>query len=88
MCMWTSGKRKKLQKCAKQYDVVIVLECDSATETIRDAVKSTDCKVVEGMEVAGIMNAQIRFHLPGNVSFENCKTVPISQQKYEVGASG
>ncbi len=81
MCMWTSGKRKKLRKCAEQYDAVIVLGCDSATETVRDAVKSTDCKVVEGMEVAGIMNAQIRFHLPGNVSFENCRTVPISQQK-------
>jgi hypothetical protein len=76
--MWTSGKRKKLQKCTEQYDAVIVLGCDSATETVRDVVKSTDCKVIEGMEVAGIMNAQIRFHLPGNVSFENCKTVPIS----------
>ena len=79
MCMWTSGKRKKLQKRAEQYDAVIVLGCDSATETVRDVVKSTDCKVLEGMEVAGIMNAQIGFHLPGNVSFENCKTVPISQ---------
>ncbi len=79
MCMWTSGKRKKLQKCAGQYDAVIVLGCDSATETVRDAVKSTGCKVIEGMKVAGIMNAQIRFHLPGNVSFENCKTVPISR---------
>jgi len=87
MCMWTSGKRKKLQKCAEQYDAVIVLGCDSATETVRNAVKSTDCKVVEGMKVAGIMNAQIRFHLPGNVSFENCRTVPISQQKPEQGAS-
>ena len=81
MCMWTSGKRKKLQKCAEQYDAVIVLGCNSAAETLRDAVKSTDCKVVEGMEVAGIMNAQIRFHWPGNVSFENCRTVPISQNK-------
>ncbi len=88
MCMWTSRKRKKLQKCAEQYDAVIVLGCDSATETVRDAVKSTDCKVIEGMEVAGIMNAQIRFHLPGNVSFDNCKTVPISQQKKNEGASG
>ena len=87
MCMWTSGKRKKLQKCAEQYDAVIVLGCDSANETVREAVKSTDCKVVEGMEVAGIMNAQIRFHLPGNVSFENCRTVPISQRKSEKGAS-
>ena len=70
MCMWTSGKRKKLQKCVEQYDAVIVLGCDSATETVRDAVKSTNCKVIEGMKVAGIMNAQIRFNLPGNVSFE------------------
>ena len=88
MCMWTSGKRKKLQKCAKEYDAVIVLGCESATETVRDVVKSNDCKVIEGMETAGIMNAQLRFHLPGNVSFENCKTVPISQQKKEEGMSG
>ncbi len=83
MCMWTSGKRKKLQKYAEQYDAVIVLGCESATETVRDVVKSNDCKVIEGMETAGIMNAQLRFHLPGNVSFENSKIVPISQQKEE-----
>jgi hypothetical protein len=81
MCMWTSDRRKKLQKSAKQYDAVIVLGCESAAETVRDAVKSDDCKVIEGMEVSGIMNAELRLHLPGNVSFENCKTVPISQQK-------
>jgi len=88
MCMWTSGKRKKLQKCAEQYDAVIVLGCESATETVRDVVKSDDCKVIEGMEVTGIMNAELRFHLTGNVSFENCKTVPISQQKNKEDMSG
>jgi hypothetical protein len=88
MCMWTSGRRRKLQKCAKEYDAVIVLGCESATETLHDAVKSSDCKVIEGMETAGIMNAQLRFHLPGNVSFENCKIVPISQQKKEENMSG
>ena len=88
MCMWTSGKRKKLQKCAEKYDAVIVLGCDSATETVRDVVKSTDSKVIEGMKVTGIMNAQIRFRLPGNISFENCKTVPISRQKEKEGESG
>ena len=81
MCMWTSGKRKKLQKYAEHYDAVIVLGCDSATETVREAVKSANCKVIEGMKVSGIMNARIRFHLPGNVSFENCRTVTISSQK-------
>lgn len=69
-----------MQKRAEQYDAVIVLGCDSATETVRDMVKSTDCKVIEGMKVAGIMNARIKFKLPGNVSFDNCKTVPISRQ--------
>ncbi len=80
MCMWTSGKRNKLQKCAEKYDAVIVLGCDSAIETVRESVQSTGCKVIAGMEVAGIMNAQIRYHLPGNVSFDNCRIVPISQQ--------
>ena len=86
LCMWTAGRRKKLQKQAKQYEAVIVLGCDSATETVRDVVKSTDCKVIEGMEVAGIMNAQLRIRLPGNVSFEDCRIISISQQKEEGGA--
>jgi len=77
LCMWTSGRRRKLQKYAKQYEAVIVLGCDSATETVREVVKSTDCKVIEGMEVAGIMNARPRFHLPCSISFENCEIVPI-----------
>ena len=79
LCMWPSGQRKKLQKYAKQYEAVIVLGCDSATVTVRDLVKSS--KVIEGMEVAGIMNAKLRFHLPGNISFENCEVIPINRQK-------
>ena len=35
MCMWTSRRRKKLEKQAENYDAVIVLGCDSATETVR-----------------------------------------------------
>jgi hypothetical protein len=88
MCMWTSGKRKKLLKRAEEHDAVIVLGCDSATETVREVVRSAGCRVIEGMEVAGIMNARIKFHLPGNVSFENCKTVPISRPSQEQAASG
>ena len=81
MCMWTSGRRKKLQSRARQHDAVVVLGCESAAETVRDAVQSTDCKVIEGMEVAGIMNAKLRVDLPGNVSFEDCKVVPLSPRK-------
>jgi len=79
MCMWTSAQRKKLQEATKQHEAVIVLGCDSATETVRDSVISTDCNVIEGMKTTGIMNAKLRFHLPCNVSFEDCKIVPISQ---------
>ena len=85
VCMWTSGRRKKLQEHAKQHDSVIVLGCDTATETVRDSVVSTECKVIEGMEVVGFMNAKMRFHLPCNVSFEECKLVPISQHKRDSG---
>jgi hypothetical protein len=91
LCMWTSARRKKLERHAKKYEAVIVLGCESATETVRDAVKSTDSKVIEGMEVAGIMNATLKFRLPCNVSFEDCKIIPISQQKKEgdlLGLSG
>ena len=88
MCMWTSGRRNKLQEYAKQYEAAIVLGCDSATETVRDSLKSSDCKVLEGMKVDGIMNAKLSFHLPGDISFEDCKVIPISQQQKEEGMSG
>ncbi len=78
MCMWTSGRRKKLYQEAKNFDSVIVLGCESATETVRDSVVSNGCKVIEGMEVAGIMNATLKFNFPGSVSFDNCKVVPIA----------
>jgi hypothetical protein len=81
VCMWTTGRRKKLQKRAKQHEAAIVLGCDTATETVRDSIKSTACKVVEGMTFAGFMNAKLRFHLPCNVSFEDCRLIPLSQWK-------
>jgi len=57
------------------------LGCASATETVRDSVGSTGCKVIEGMEVSGIMNATLRFQLPCNISFEDCRIVPISRME-------
>ena len=79
LCMWTAGRRKKLRKSAKEHDAVVILGCDSATKTVREAINSSGCRVIEGMGVTGIMNAQLRFQLPGNVCFEKCRIVPISQ---------
>lgn len=81
MCMWTSGRRRRLQREVKRYDAAIVLGCESATETVREAVKSTGCKVIEGMAVTGVMNAALTFRLPGDVSFERCRVVPLSPRK-------
>ena len=69
MCMWTSRRRKKLEKQAKNYEAVIVLGCDSATETVR-AVLPADVRVIEGMKTAGIMNGRLGFRLPGSIVFE------------------
>ena len=81
--MWTSDRRKKLKREIGKYDSAIVLGCDSATETVRELVEAKDCKVIQGMEVVGFMNAKMKFNLPCNISFEDCRVVPISRQKTE-----
>lgn len=81
LCMWTSGRRKKLKRQLEQYDYVIVLGCESATETVRDLINIDNGKVIQGMEVTGFMNAKMRFHLPGDVSFVDCKVISLAQQK-------
>jgi hypothetical protein len=87
LCMWTAGRREKLRKHASRHDALIVLGCDSATETVREAAEASNCKVFEGMKVGGIMNAHLSVRLSGNVSFEDCKTVPISGHTCEGGTS-
>jgi hypothetical protein len=66
-------------KYMKQFDAVIVLGCESATETVRNLVKSTHCRVIEGMEVVGVMNARPRLHSSGHISFEDCEIIPLPQ---------
>jgi hypothetical protein len=78
LCMWTGGRREKLRKRARGHEAVIVLGCDSATETVREAVEASGCKVIEGMKVSGIINAQLSFQLPGTIGFDSCRIVPIS----------
>jgi hypothetical protein len=52
--------------------------CNLGMKPVRDVVISENCKVVEEMRVSGVMNAVLRFSLPGKVSFRNCRTVPMS----------
>ena len=77
LCMWSAGRRRKLQARAKDYEAVIVLGCDSATETVREAVESSGRKVIEAMAVGGLTNAKLKFGFPDKVSFEGVKIVPM-----------
>ena len=83
LCLWTSRQREKLQENAKDYDAVIVLGCESAIKTVRETIKATDCKVIKGMEVAGIMNTKTRFHWPFDISFEYSKVIPMCDHHCE-----
>jgi hypothetical protein len=88
LCMCTSGRRKQIEKLAKQHDAAIVLGCDSAVETVRKAAKATNCKVVPGMETTGIMNANMKLHWSGKLTFEECEIVPISRDGEEEAVPG
>ena len=70
LCMWTSRRRKKLLESAKRYDAVVVMGCEAAVQTVRNALESTRCQVVQGMRSEGIMSIQPRLSLPCNISLE------------------
>lgn len=70
MCMWLPGQRKRLLKRACDYDGVAVPGCDAAAFNVSDALKSTNCKVVQLMQVEGIVTAIPRLGFPFNVNLE------------------
>ena len=57
MCLWTAGQRRRLMKRAKDYEAVLVLGCESATVTARNALKDTNCQVIEAMQTTAVANA-------------------------------
>lgn len=88
VCMWSAGRRRKLQEQAKRHDAVVILGCDTANETARESVAATGCKVVEGMQVAGFMNAKLRLDWRGNVSFTDCRLIPMPTSERRAGPEG
>lgn len=67
LCMWTARRRKALLEQARRHEAVLVLGCEAAVETVRHAVESAGCEVLQGMTAEGIMSIQPTFSLPGNV---------------------
>jgi len=83
VCLWTAAQRSKLKRQLHKYDAAIILGCDSAMETARELVENTGCRVIQGMQVVGFMNAKMSFHWPCDVIFEDCKIVPIKPKAIE-----
>lgn len=64
MCLWTDRQRRRFLKRAKDYDAVLVLACDSGTVSARDALKDTDCSVVQALHMDGVINATTTIGFP------------------------
>ena len=80
VCMWTSRRRKKLLERASKYEALVVMGCEAAVQTIHDSVKSTSCKVFQGMRSEGIMTVKPSFNLPCNISLELDNIIPLVHQ--------
>ncbi len=80
VCMWGRARRKDLEKHAAGYDAVVVLGCDAAAETARNCLKSSRCRVIQGMQVEGIMNVIPTFHLPFNIWLEMTNLIRLVPQ--------
>ena len=69
-CMWTSRRRRKIARRAAAFDGVVVVGCEATAETVRDAIGSADCRVIQAMETEGIMNVLPILSFPLNISLQ------------------
>ena len=70
MCLWTDGQRRRLLERAEDYEAVLVLGCNSATSTVKDVLKHTDCQIFQAMRMRGIANATTKFRFPLTVDLD------------------
>ena len=70
MCLWTDWQRARLLKRARDYEAVVVLGCESATYTVQDVLKNTDCQVLPGMQMIGTTNATLKVRFPLTIELD------------------
>lgn len=81
VCMWGSARRADLARRAAGYDALIVLGCDAAVETARQCLKSSNCRVIPGMDVEGIMNVIPTLHFPFKIGLEATSVIGVLQHE-------
>ena len=62
---------------------MVVLGCEAAVETMRDALGSTSCRVIRGMEEEGIMNVVPVVSFPATLSLKLKGVRPVKLEKAE-----
>lgn len=78
-CMWTSRRRRQLADRAADFDGVVALGCDATAETVRGAIGSADCRVIQGMTIkGGIMNVRPIVSPPLAISLELQGITPVT----------
>jgi len=83
MCLWTQGQRRRLLKRAKDFGTVLILGCDSATYTVRQALKGTQCQALQAMRMTGITNATVKFRFPMTLTLEEKARVGAREEAGE-----
>ena len=81
MCLWTTGQRNRLLKCAKDYQAAVIMGCESARVTAEEELKDTDCAVLLAMELVGITNAKLKFEFPSTVKLEDLERVDANERR-------
>ena len=76
-CMWTARRRRQLAQRAAEFDGVVVLGCEATTETVRDSIGPAECRIIQGMEIEGIMNVLPIVSLPFNISLQVQAMTPV-----------
>jgi hypothetical protein len=80
-CMWTSRRRSKLARRAAEFDGVVVLGCEAAVETVREAIRPSECRVIKGMNTEGIMNVLPKLSFPFNISLVVQGMTPVEMKE-------
>jgi hypothetical protein len=70
MCLWMKSQQTRLRKRARNYEAVLVLGCDSAAHTAREALRDSGCQVIQGMRMLGAANATTKIRFPLTIELE------------------
>jgi hypothetical protein len=64
-------------------EAVVVLGCDSALYTAQEALKNTDCQVIEGMRMIGTTNATMNIRFPMTVDLDKHQVLKNGKVQHE-----